>query len=278
MTFQELSTRIQYEFMSAAKKLTKDTDGDGQPDQWGLAVEGASITENSHWAFILGRQQGGTLFKGNKPNFDSPEIVRAVKQYVDFIGEDGIAAPRMAEFSDGTQSPTAFAKREAAMLVYQKNAETNIKSAGMKEDEYGVAEVPVPDQLPSGGAEVMSHVAGINIAVFENSANKEAALKFVKFMTSKDEQVKLNQEFDSLPVTKEAAEAKEFSGERVSTFQNILANHAEPMPLIPEEGKMETVIGSAIKQLFAKAATSGSVSEADVKKQLSAAQEKMEAG
>src|SRR4051812_46708667 len=47
------------EFVDDAKKLTKDTNGDGKPDQWGVAVEGASITENAHWAFILGRQNGG---------------------------------------------------------------------------------------------------------------------------------------------------------------------------------------------------------------------------
>lgn len=266
------------EFVSTAKRLTKDTDGDGQTDQWGVAVEGASITENAHWAFILGWQHGGSLFDGNEPTFDSPEIVRAVKQYVDFIGEDQIAAPRMAEFSDGTQSPTAFANGEAAMIVYQKNAENNIKSAGMKEDEYGVAEVPVLDPLPSGGEPVMSHVAGINIAVFKNAANKEGALKFVNFMTGKDEQVQLNQDFNSLPVTREAAEDSAFGDEKVSTFQEILADHAEPMPLVPEEGKMETVVGDAIKQLFAQAATTGSVSESEVKAKLSAAQQKMGAG
>src|SRR3954453_10819557 len=38
------------EFIADAKKLTK------APDQWGVVVEGGSITENAHWAFILGRQ------------------------------------------------------------------------------------------------------------------------------------------------------------------------------------------------------------------------------
>jgi multiple sugar transport system substrate-binding protein len=74
------------EFVETGKKLTKDTNGDGKPDQWGFAMEGGSITENSHFAFILGRQNGGELFDGNKPQFDSDPIVKGVSDYVNLIG------------------------------------------------------------------------------------------------------------------------------------------------------------------------------------------------
>jgi multiple sugar transport system substrate-binding protein len=36
----------------------------------------------------------------------------------------------------------------------------------------------------------------------------------------------------------------------MQTFQMILGQHAAPMPLIPQEGQMETVMGGAIKQLI----------------------------
>ena len=65
------------EFVDTAKKLTKDTNGDGKIDQWGVAIEGASITESAHFAFILGRQNGGELFDGGKPTFDSARSSRA---------------------------------------------------------------------------------------------------------------------------------------------------------------------------------------------------------
>ena len=60
------------EFVDTAKKLTKPPDAVRR----GL-VEGGSITENSHFAFILGRQNGGQLFDGNKPTFDSTRSSRA---------------------------------------------------------------------------------------------------------------------------------------------------------------------------------------------------------
>ena len=87
------------EFVDTAKKLTKDTNGDGKPDQWGFAMEGGSITENSHFAFILGRQNGGELFDGNKPTFDSDPIVKGVSDYVNLIGRDKVADPGNAQYA-----------------------------------------------------------------------------------------------------------------------------------------------------------------------------------
>jgi multiple sugar transport system substrate-binding protein len=261
------------DFVAAAKELTQP------PSRWGMALEGASITENSHWAFFLGRQYGGALFaEGGKPTFDSPEIVGAVTQYVNFLGRDKIASPACAEYSDGISGPTDFANGKAAMIVYQNNAERVLKTSGMPEDEYGVANVPLPDPLPPGGEPIMSHVAGINISIFNNAANQDGALEFIKFLTGGEQQVELNQSFGSLPVTQEARETPQFSSGKLEVFNEILANNAEPMPLIPEEAKMETLIGDAVKQLFAKAATGGSVSETEVKDQLAEANQKMAAG
>ena len=261
------------DFVAAAKELTQP------PNRWGMALEGASVTENAHWAFFLGKQYGGSLFtEGGKPTFDSPEIVSAVTQYVNFLGRDKIASPSCAEYSDGISGPTDFANDKAAMIVYQNNAERVLTTSGMSEDDYGVAKVPLPDPLPQGGEPVMSHVAGINLSVFNNAANQEGALEFVKFLTSAEQQVELNQSFGSLPVTQEARETPQFSSGKLKVFNEILANNAEPMPLIPEEAQMETLIGDAVKQLFAKAATSGSVSESEVKDQLAEANQKMASG
>jgi multiple sugar transport system substrate-binding protein len=260
------------EFLAVAKKLTNP------PNRWGLAVEGASVTENSHWAFILGRQQGGTLFdKKNKPTFDSPQIVRAVKQYVDFIAKDKIASPEGAQYSTGTQAPTDFANEKAAMIMFQTGTMTALASSGMKESEYGIAPIPVPDPLPPGGEPIMSHTAGINLSIFNNTQNQDGALKFVKFMTSKGQQTRLNQEYTSLPVTQTAAGEAAFHTDKLKVFQDIYANNSAPMPLIPDEGQMETLIGGAVKNLFAKAASTGKISEKDVRSELAEANQKMAA-
>ena len=262
------------EFVATAKKLTKDTNGDGKPDQWGFAMEGGSITENAHFAFILGRQNGGELFDGNKPTFDTPEIVKGVSDYVNLIGRDKVADPGNAQYADGTRTAGQFAKGKTGMFIYQNNAENNLKAAGMKKSEYGVAEVPVID---GSNTPIMTHVAGINISVFANTKKKAAALEWVKFLTSPEEQVTLNQSFGSLPVVKQAQSDPAFDTPNLKTFNGILADHAEPMPLIAEEGQMETFIGEALKGLISDSATKGPVSDAEVEAALKSANEKMAA-
>lgn len=258
------------EFVATAKKLTVPS-----KDQWGMVIEGASITEGAHFAFILGRQNGGKLFGAdNKPTFDSAPIVKGVSDYVNLIGKDKVVNPSNAQYADGTRSSAQFAKGKTGMLIQQNNGENNLKSDGMKKSEYGIAEVPVED---GSSTPIMTHVAGINVSIFSNTKQKDAALQFVKFLTSPEEQVTLNQAFGSLPVVTAAQSNAAFSTPNLKTFNGILADHAEPMPLIAEEGQMETFIGTALKQLVAKGATKGSVSDADVKSELKAANEKMAA-
>jgi multiple sugar transport system substrate-binding protein len=144
----------------------------------------------------------------------------------------------------------------------------------MKPSEYGVADMPVADGTDTP---TMTMVAGTNMSIFANTEHKDAALRFVKFMTGTDEQVRLNQAYRSLPVVADAAKDPAF-GSPVETIANrILAEHAEPMPQIAQEGQMETLIGDAVKQLFAQAATKGTVSTEDVRSALEDANQKMAA-
>ena len=263
------------EFVAAAKKLTKDTNGDGKPDQWGFAMEGGSITENAHFAFILGRQNGGKLFDGDKPTFDTPrERQGRLGLREPDRPRQGRRARQRAVRADGTQTAAQFAKGKTGMMIYQNNAENNLKSKGMPKTEYGIAEVPVMD---GSDTPIMTHVAGINVSVFANTKKKAAALEWVKFLTSPEEQVKLNQSFGSLPVVKQAQSDPAFATPNLKTFNGILADHAEPMPLIAEEGQMETFIGEALKGLISDSATKGPVSDAQVEAALKSANEKMAA-
>jgi len=261
------------EFIQDAKLLTKPQIG-----QWGVAVEGASITENAHWAFILSQQQGGSLFtQNNVPTFDSAQNVKAIQFFTDLISKYKVAGPQDAEYSTGTQAPGDFANGKAAMIMFQTGTISAIEADGMKPSQFGIAQVPVPDQLPPGGKPIESHVAGINISIFKDTQHLAAALKFVKFMTSPAEQVKLNKLYTSLPVVQAAYSDPAFKTPEMQTFETILAQHAAPMPLIPQEGQMETVMGGAVKQLLATAASGKPVTTSVVQSQLSDANQTMKA-
>ncbi|KAB8166474.1 extracellular solute-binding protein [Streptomyces sp. 3MP-14] len=247
------------------------TDG----DTYGLAVEGASIPENVHHAFVFGQQHGADFFdaEGN-PTFDTPEAVAAIKQYVDFLAADGIVAPGNAEYAQN-QSVSDFATGKAAMLLWQA-AGTSLENQGMTPDDYGVAPVPFQAEPPAGGEAINSMVAGINIAVFENTDNRDGALDFVEFMTSDETQRALNAEYGSIPPVAAAQESEEFATEELTVLRETLAQSAAPMPQVPEESQFETLVGTAMAQLFADAAGGQEITEDAVRDRLTAAQQQMQ--
>jgi multiple sugar transport system substrate-binding protein len=258
------------ELVGDGKKLTHS-------GQWGLALECGNLSENAHHAFTLGQQYGADLFdSGGKPNFASDGEVAAIKRYVDFMAVDKIVNPSDAEYANN-QSVTDFATGKAAMLLWQA-ADSSLKSHGMSPDDYGVAPVPFEDPVPAGGKHVNSMVAGINLAVFNNTKHKDAALKFVKFMTSDAEQTILNKTYGSMPTVKTAYTDPAFQTDEVKTFQNVLNTTAAPLPAVPEESQMETLIGTVMKGLFADVASGKTPSAADIKAKLSAANDQVKAG
>jgi multiple sugar transport system substrate-binding protein len=251
-----------------AKKLT--TGG-----HYGIAVEGGNPTENVHHAFVLAKQHGADWFDASgKPTFTGAGNVAAVKQYVDFIA-DGLANKGDAEYSQN-QTITDFATGKAAMMMWQ-TASSSILSHGMKSTDYGVVPVPTLTAGATGDQGVTSMVAGINISVFKNTKNKDAAVKFVKFMTSTPEQKILNKAYGSIPPVTEAQSDPAFQTPDLKTIDGVLQHSAAPMPQVPNEAQFETTVGTAIKDLFADAANGKAITDSNVKSALEKAQSQMPA-
>ncbi|MET9615210.1 ABC transporter substrate-binding protein [Kitasatospora indigofera] len=256
------------EFQADAQKLTKD-------GKYGLAIEGGNVSENVHHAFTFGKQNGADFFDASgKPKFDSPEAVKAIKQYVDFVAKDKVAAPGNAEYSNN-QTLSDFATGKAAMIMWQ-SAGANLKSQGMNPEDYGVAPVPIQAGA-TGDKAIKSMVAGINLAVFKNTKNLDGSLQFVKFMTSNEEQKTLNSTYGSIPPVKEAGKDPVFATPDLTTLNDVLATSSAPLPQVANESQFETLVGTAVKNLLAAAAAGKPVTEDSVKAELTKAQQQMPA-
>jgi multiple sugar transport system substrate-binding protein len=256
------------ELNTDAKKLT--TGG-----HYGIAVEGSNGSENIHHVFVLAKQRGSDWFDSSgKPTFTTDANVAAVKQYVDFIA-DGEAAKGDAEY-DQNQTITDFATGKAAMMMWQ-SAATSIKTHGMTPDQYGVVPVPTQTANATGDAGVTSMVAGINMAVFKDSKHQSAALKFVKFMTSTPEQKILNSAYGNIPPVTAAQSDPAFQTPDLKVLAGVLGKSAAPLPQVANESQFETLVGTAVKDLFADAAAGKSVTTSSVKAALNKAQQQMPA-
>jgi multiple sugar transport system substrate-binding protein/raffinose/stachyose/melibiose transport system substrate-binding protein len=241
-----------------------------------LGAEGSNVSENVHHVFVFAAQHGAGFFTADgKPDFTNDGAVAAVKQYVDLMAKDKAIPPGNAEYAQN-QSVSDFAKGKTAMLLWQ-SASANLKSQGMGDDAYGIAPVPVQSGAPGTGTQVNSMVAGINMAVFKNTGNLDGATKFVKFMTSDDEQKILNKAYSSIPPVKSAQGDPAFNTPANAVLKNTLATSAAALPQVAAESQFETTVGTAVKELFADAAAGHAVTTDEVKAKLSKAQQQMPA-
>ncbi|WP_431247769.1 ABC transporter substrate-binding protein [Leifsonia xyli] len=253
------------ELVAAAKKLTTGS-------QYGFSLAAGSYTENVHFAFINSAQNGGEWFdkKGN-PTFDSQENVDGIKRYLDLMQTDKVVNPSNAQYDNGVQAVNDFATGRVAMILSQNNADASIVANGMKNDQYGV----VPFPAPEGGKPIATFIAGINLSIFKNTKQKDAALKFVKYMTSKDVQTTLGKPYASLPVLNDAKPVFTDNAEEAATFQKIYNTMSKPLPLVPAEDQFENTVGKAMNDMFAKIATGSTVSDSDIKSALKNAQDQV---
>lgn len=264
------------EFRAVAEKLTRDTDGDGNPDQWGFAFPGTDWYTMVHRAYVLSKQQGGSFFdEHGNPTFATDENVEAVHRIVSLVGD--VAPPAVAEYKN-TNVLSEFVNGNVAMIMAPLNTLKALKDRGMTSEDFGVAMRPIPESIPSDGAPYRGYLSGTNISVFKSTDNRKAALKFVEYMTSKEQQIALAKAYGDgyLPVTKEAFSSSAYGGRYRELGMQVI-KHSVPMPQVKYEAEMETFVGNAVVRLIRKAATGAKVTESDVRSALEKANQKLSA-
>ncbi|UOE45763.1 ABC transporter substrate-binding protein [Agromyces larvae] len=256
------------ELVDAAKAIT-----DPATDTWGIVAPAGTVNVAMHIQYIFTAQAGGSPFdKAGEPDFVTDENIAGVRQYLDLMSEAKVMNPSNAQFTDGTQATSEFAAGKAGMYMAQTGNVAALQANGMDPSQYGV--VPVP--APAGGDEVGSFIAGTNISVFKNTKHKEAALEFVKFMTSPEVSETLNKAYGTLPPLKDVpASAYEDFPELMDMWSLILADHAIPMSQVPTVSAYQANVGGGVVALFAEAATGATPTDADIEAMLNEAQQKM---
>ncbi|WP_243789081.1 extracellular solute-binding protein [Saccharopolyspora gloriosae] len=259
------------EFLTVADRLT-----DG--DRAGLTIPGASYTQNAHFAFLFGMQQGARFIdERGAAAFTSPQAVESVLRYVRLMSEQRVVRPDDAEVGSAPESVDDFTAGRAAMLIAQNSALPAIVDSGMPTEDVGVFPLPLPDPLPPGGSPARSHVGGSNVAVLRDGPRREQSLRLVEFLTSKRTQVELSRSYGSLPVVVDAYDDPEFSTGHAAVFGRLLAHESVPVPMIPDESRFETTVGGAVRDLFAGAALGERVGREQVRAELEQAQQQMRA-
>ncbi|MDH2427124.1 extracellular solute-binding protein [Sphaerisporangium sp. TRM90804] len=168
-------------------------------------------------------QQGGSITGADgKWTFDTPELVKALEVQRSYF-EEGLASNKV----DPASFPASFFKGDVG--AYYSGP---WMIAGMEKDggpgfaeKFGVA------PYPKGSASGTSFIGGSDLVVFKDSANRDAAWKFVRWLSEPATQAKWYSAVKALPSVQAAWELPEVSAdERVAVFGEQLKDAKTPPP------------------------------------------------
>lgn len=182
----------------AARKLTKDTNGDGKPDVYGFRAYSPGFTE-SWWPVV--KAFGGDIVTdgGRKVVVDSPQSTAALDWMLRAMGKDGFAPDYVTTEAMGKGVVhTLFATGRVAMSygIYARTLPA--VSAGV---DFGVAPLP---KGPAG----RGNVAIVNSWVVSKAASPaqaDAAWKWITFFSGEGPQTKWAELGEAIPINKKVA-------------------------------------------------------------------------
>lgn len=157
------------EFLDAAHKITKDTNRDGRPDQWGFVF----TNQRSNWLTITGQFGGGILSPDVKTCvMDSPANRQSLNLMHDFIYKYKIA-PR----PEGVDSWLAFRQGKVGMVM------EGIYMLASLEEQKGLdfAGAPVPQFGPKGAVWGGSHLLCQPVGISPEAS--QAAWRLMRFLS-----------------------------------------------------------------------------------------------
>lgn len=195
--------RTYSEFLEAASKITKDTDGDGRIDQW----MGFRDIRPIWWQRYYDYYTSYINASGGKTFFDKGELAidekasNEVFKFYQQIYEGGY-------FPRSTLQGNAFLYSRIAVeftgpwniSFLEKNAPESL--------EYDYAPLPVPDDYEG---EVYTYGDHKNIAIFSNTKYPEESWEFVKFLISKEADYRLLEFASQIPIRKGLLTDPDFS-------------------------------------------------------------------
>lgn len=132
------------EMIAAAKKLTRDTDGDGDIDVWGFGQPASSV----HPPFVFQTVEvlvwllGGDVAKDGRALLDTPEMRQAVQLYVDLVYEHEVMPRAVATWDKEYMS--LFHDGRFAMSI--RGAEEYVPAVDAIGDDAGITRVPTPER------------------------------------------------------------------------------------------------------------------------------------
>ena len=231
--------------LKAAKALTKDTNGDGTPDQWGIAIRGERGNPIT-WTFLpMLWSFGGKIFDEKmRPVYNSKEAVAAVQFFKDL---NKYSPPGWHSAQDiAALMQQGKAAQLVLMSVYNGAMDDPKQSKVVGDIQFA--------EMPKGPTGKRASILGLwTIGIGAKSTKKDAAALFLSYLSRVDVAQKM-----AFSGTVGATMPKIYQAKGAPRFYPVLGkvlNYVQAPPLIPESEEWFLSIGTALQEALSGAKT-----------------------
>jgi fructooligosaccharide transport system substrate-binding protein len=224
-----------------AKKLTVDENKDGQIDIWGLIIE---QIDRPYQLLPLAHSKGAKAISPNglktKGYITSPKFVEAATFYWKLFNEWKVSPQGL---NDSAKSREYFGNGNAAMML---GAEWNInRLATFKGLNFGLTPHPY-----FKGGKAVTPTGSWHVGVNAKTANKDAAVTFVKYITGPDAEAKWFKLFGHAPARADVyGEMEEFNNPMWQLLFDELKNTAVVRPVTPGYLEYELILRESFNSI-----------------------------
>lgn len=189
------------DFLSAAKSMTKDLDGDGIVDQYGFVIETwANWWRN--WVYA----NGGTFFdKDGKFVLGKSPYIKANAEAIQFLSDIMLVhkvAPKITSAREFGGGEAMFVDGRSAMSAYGRWA--TLRFRDITKFKWNVA------NMPKGKVSRSSTLFTVAYCISSKTQNKELSWKLVKFLSSPEIQKDVAGSGLAIPIRKSVALSDHF--------------------------------------------------------------------
>lgn len=211
------------ELIEIGKQITKDLNGDGKADQYGLVW---NYTEPFFFIPFLTGFGGWVFDEKNHPSLNSEAMVKALKFIADLRDKYKII-PGEADYDI---ADVLFKEGRAGMII---NGDWSWASYGKAGIDYGIAPLPLIEETGLYAAPMIS-AKGYSINANIKPEKIPAVKLLLEFLLSPEQQIETAKELNTFPTNKSLYENPFIKENEILVNSKRQIELGKPMPIISE--------------------------------------------
>jgi arabinogalactan oligomer/maltooligosaccharide transport system permease protein len=212
------------ELIKMGKEQTRDDDGDGKIDRYGLVF---NYTEPFFIAPFIPAFGEFFLTADSRPNLNTPGLEKTFQFILDLRDKHKII-PKECDYETAN---ALFKQGKAAMLINGDWSWGDYKDAKV---DFGIARIPMISETGKWPSPLVG-TAGYSLNVnMKSPAHLEAAIKLLKYLTSEKTQTLFTQKVGVLPSNLALRKTAVVQGNELLGAAAYIMEVGTPMPVVPE--------------------------------------------